>query len=122
MSLEYALGVALHPLLHAQRREAGTHGVILVGERRPEQGHDAVSRGLVDGSLVVVDSLHHVVEDRVEKVARLLRITVGQELSGALEVGEQHCYLLAFAFEGGLRAQNFLRQVARRVDRGRANQ
>jgi hypothetical protein len=78
MSIEYSLGVALHPLLHAQRREAGTHGVILMSEGSTEQCHNPVSRGLVDGSLVVVDSLHHVVEDRVEKLARLLGITVGQ--------------------------------------------
>ena len=99
MSIEDALGVALDPFLHAQRRVAGPHRVILVGERRAEQRHDAVAHHLIDGALVVMDGLHHVFEDGVEEFARLLGITVGQQFHRALEVGEQHRHLLALAFE-----------------------
>ena len=93
------LGVALDPLLHAQRRVAGPHRVVLVGERRAEERHDAVAHHQADGALVVMDGLHHVFEDRVEEFARLLGITFGQQLHRALEVGEKHRHLLALAFE-----------------------
>ena len=106
VGIEDALGMALHPLLHAQRRVAGAHGVILVGEGRAEQRHDPVAHHLVDGALVVVDGLHHVLEDRVEELARLLGIAVGEQLHRALEVGEQHRHLLALAFECRLGGQD----------------
>jgi hypothetical protein len=41
-------------------------------------------------------------ENRIEELARLLRVTVGQELHRALEVGEEDSDLLALALEGGL--------------------
>ena len=49
-----------------------------------------------------MDGLHHVLEDGVENLARVLRVTIGQELHRALEVGEEDGDLLAFAFQGGL--------------------
>ena len=96
------LGVLLHRLLHPQRGVAGAHGVILVGERRAEQRHDAVAHDLVHRALVAVDGLHHPLEHGVEDFARLLGVAVGEQLHRALEVGEQHRHLLALAFEGGL--------------------
>jgi hypothetical protein len=59
-------GMPLHRLLHPEGSVAGPNGVILVGQRRPEEGHDAVTHHLVHGALVMVDRLHHVMEDRVE--------------------------------------------------------
>ena len=53
--------------------------MVLVRERRPEQRHDAVAHHLVDGALVTVDGLHHVLEDRVEELACLLGIAVGEQ-------------------------------------------
>ena len=75
--------------------------MVLVGERRAEQRHDAVAHHLVDRALVAVDGLHHPLEDGIEELARLLGVAVGQELHRALEVGEEHGDLLALAFEGG---------------------
>jgi hypothetical protein len=60
------LGVPLHRFLHAERRIAGPHRVILVGERSAEERHDAVAHHLVDRALVAVDGLHHVLDDGVE--------------------------------------------------------
>ena len=62
------LGVPLHRLLHPQRGVAGPHGVVLVGERRAEEGHDAVAHHLVHGALVAVDGLHHPLEHGVEEL------------------------------------------------------
>jgi hypothetical protein len=70
------LGVALYALLHPERRVAGADGVVLVGERRPKEGHDAVAHHLVDGALVAVDGLHHPFDHGVEELPDLLRITV----------------------------------------------
>ena len=94
------LGVPAHRLLHAQRRVAGAHRVVLVGERRAEQRHDAVAHDLVHGALVAMHGLHHPLEHGIEELARLLGIAVGEQLHRALEVGEEHGDLLALAFEG----------------------
>ena len=74
--------------------------MILMGDRRPEEGHDAVAHDLVDGAFVAVHGRHHALEHRVEELPRLLGIAVGQQLHGAFEVGEQHRDLLALAFQG----------------------
>jgi hypothetical protein len=41
-------------------------------------------------------------EDRVEELSCLLRITNGHKLHGSLEVSEENGDLLAFALEGSL--------------------
>jgi len=102
-------------VLHAQGGIACAHGVILVGQRRAEQRHDAVAHDLVHRALVAVDGLHHVLEDRIENLARLLRIAVGEQLHRALEVGEQHGHLLPLALERGLGRQDAFGEVPRRV-------
>ena len=56
-----------------------SHGVIFMGARRAEEGHDAVAHDLVDRALVAVDGLHHAFEDGIEELARLLGIAVGEE-------------------------------------------
>ena len=76
-------------------------------ERGAKQGHDAVARDLVDRALVPVH--------RVEELARLLWVAIGEQLHGALEVGEEDGDLLALALEGGLRGQDLLGEVLRRV-------
>ena len=108
---EDTLRVLRDRLLHPQRRVARPHGVVLVGERRAEERHDPVAHHLVDGALVAVDGLHHPFEHRVEELARLLGVAVGEQLHRALEVGEEHGDLLALAFEGGLGGEDLLGEV-----------
>jgi hypothetical protein len=108
------LGALEYPLLRAS-----THPVILVCERRAEERHDAVAHHLVDGALVVVDGLHHQLEDGVQDLARLLGVAVGEQLHRALEIGEEHSDLLALAFKCSLGRQDFLGQVLGRVAVGR---
>jgi hypothetical protein len=86
-----------------------------MGQGRAEERHDPVAHDLVDGAFVTVDGLHHVLEDRVQEPTRLLGITVGEQLHRALEVGEEHGDLLAFALEGGLGGQDLLDEMLRRV-------
>ena len=85
--------------------------MILVGERRAEERHDAVAHHLVHGALVAVDGLHHPLEHGVEELARLLGIAVGEQLHRALEVGEEDGDLLALALEGGLGGEDLLGEV-----------
>ena len=109
------LGVAPDRLLHAQGGVAGPDGVVLVGERRAEQRHDAVAHHLVDGALVAVDGLHHPLEHRVEQLPGLLGVAVGDQLRRALEVGEQDGDLLALAFQSASRGEDLLGEVLRGV-------
>src|SRR5262249_15628443 len=67
---EDGFSMTLDPLLHTQGGVAGPYGVILVGERSAEQGHDAVACRLIDGTLIVMDGLHHKFEDGIEKFSR----------------------------------------------------
>jgi hypothetical protein len=66
-----------------------------------------------------MDGLHHPFEHRVEYLARLLWIPVGEQLHGALEVGEENGDLLPLAFEGRFRVQDTFSEVLRRVAVGR---
>ncbi len=75
--------------------------MILVGQGRAEQRHDAVAHHLIDGSLVAVNRIHHVRQNRIEQLPCLLGIAVGKQLHRALEVGEEYRDLLALAFDGG---------------------
>ncbi len=76
VQLTELLGQQANALLHPERRIAGAHGVVLVGERRAEEGHDAVAHDLVDGALVAVDRLHHPLEDGVEEPPGVFRVAV----------------------------------------------
>src|SRR5258705_7638324 len=114
------LPVAVDRILHPERGVAGAQRMILVGQRRAEERHDAVAHHLVDGPLVVMDGLHHALQDGIQELARLLRIPVRQQLHRALQVGEEHRDLLALAFEGSLRGEDPFRQMTRRVRLGRA--
>ncbi len=109
------LGVAAHRRLQIERGVARAHGVILVGERRAEQRHDAVAHDLVHRALVAVYGVHHPLEHRIEKRAGLLRIAIGQQLHRALEVGEQHRHLLALARQRVSGAEDPLGQMPGRV-------
>src|ERR1700722_16164383 len=83
-------GMPLALLLHTQSWFAGARGMILGGDRSTKQSHDAIACCLVDSTLVVMNSFHHQPQDRLEKIAGLLGIAVGQQLRRSLEIGEQH--------------------------------
>jgi hypothetical protein len=114
------VGEEVDPPLHPQRRVARANRVVLVGHRRPEEGHDPIAHHLVDSALVVMNGFHHAFEHRVENLAGLLGVPVGQELHRTLEVGEEHGDLLALAFEGGLRGQDAFGEMLGRVGLGRS--
>jgi hypothetical protein len=71
-----------------------------MGQRRAEERHDPVAHDLVDGALVAMDRLHHVLKDGVQDLACLFGVAVGEQLHGALQVGEEDRDLPALAFQG----------------------
>ena len=60
-------------------------------------------------------SRHHVLQHRVEELARLLRVAIGQQLHRAFEVGKQHRDLFTFAGQGAAGGEDLLGQVQGRV-------
>src|SRR6516225_11595371 len=86
-------------LLHSERRITSAHRMILVGDRRAEEGHNPVAHNPVNGTFVAVDRLDHPFEHRIEDLLRSLGVAVGEYLHRTLNICEQHSDLLALAFE-----------------------
>ena len=80
---------------HLQRRVTGPPAVVLVGDRRPEDGHDPVAGELVDGPLEALDGVGEDREEALHDLAPLLGVVLLGEVHRPLHVGEQHGHLLA---------------------------
>jgi hypothetical protein len=100
-----------HQLLHLERRQAGPDGMVLVGQRRPEQRHDPVAHHLVHRALVAPDGFHHALEDRVEELAGVFGIAVGEQLHRPLQIGKEHGDLLPLALQRARRREDALGDV-----------
>src|SRR5882672_6029942 len=98
-----------------ERGRAGALGVVLVGDRRAEERHDAVAGVLVDGPLVAVDAIREDPEEAIEEAMPLLGIDAFGELHRARDVGEEDGDGLALALERALGGEDLLDEVARRV-------
>ena len=113
-------GTSRSPCRGAERRVAGADGVVLLGQWGAEERHDAVAHHLVHRALIAVHGLPHALQHRVQQLACLLRVALGEQLQRALEVREEHGDLLAFPLERALRGQDLLDEVPGRVGVGRA--
>jgi hypothetical protein len=85
--------------------------MVLLCQGGAEQGHDPVAHHLVDGAFIVVDGFHHSFKYRIEELARVLGIAVGQQLQGPLQVRKKHGNLLALAFQRALGGYDLLGDV-----------
>ena len=90
-------GVVRDVIEHPQRRVAGALGVVLVGDRRPEDGHDPVAGEFVDRPLETVDGVGEDREEALHDPAPLLGVLLLGHVHRAHDVGEQHRDQLAFA-------------------------
>src|SRR5204863_4890005 len=81
------VAVMAHEILHSERGTRSAHSVILRGDRRTEQRHDPVAHHLAHRAAVLLDGFAHVLEYRVEQLARLFRIAIGHQFHRSLEVG-----------------------------------
>ena len=93
--------------------------MIFVRKRRAKERHDPVAHDLIDCPLVAVHRFHHVFEDRIEKFPRFLRITVSKQLHRSFHISEEHCDLLALAFEGAFRRKDLLGEMFGSISFGR---
>jgi hypothetical protein len=66
-----------------------------------------------------MDGVYHQREDWIDELARVLGIAVGEQLHRPLEVGKQHSYVLALAFESRLGGEYLLGEVLRGIRIGR---
>ena len=81
--------------------------MVLVGNGRPKQGHNAVAQHLVHRALVAVHGVHHAVQGRVEELLGGFGIEAPDEFRRVFEVGKQHRDLLALAFQSSAGARIF---------------
>ena len=59
--------------LHRQGGVTRAHGMILMGNGRPEERHDAIAHDLIDGAFITVHRVHHPLQHRIQELAGLLR-------------------------------------------------
>ena len=94
---------------------AGAPGVVLVGDRRPEQRHDPVPGELVDGALEAVHARAQDREEAIHDPPPLLGVALLGELHRAHHIREQHRHLLALALQGGAAGADLLGEVLWRM-------
>jgi hypothetical protein len=111
----HRIGIAPQLASQRQRSVAGPLGVILVGDRRAEQGHDPITGVLIDRAFDAVDALGENGEKAVENLVPGFRIHLFGQIHRAFDVGEQHRHLLALAVQRAAHGKDLLRQVRRRI-------
>ena len=71
-----------------------------MGNGRTKQGHNAITKYLIDRSFKAVHRSHHDMNRRVEELLSLFRVEVSNQLGRIFNVGKQNGDDLAFAFQG----------------------
>jgi hypothetical protein len=89
--------------------------MIFVGDGGAEEGHDAIAQYLIDRSFKTVHGVHHVLQGGVDQPLRHFRVEAADQLRRVLEVGEEHCHLLAFAFQSAFQGEDLIGKVARGI-------
>jgi hypothetical protein len=95
-------------------------GMVLVGNGRSKERHDAVAGELVDGALPAVDGIPHELEGAVHDDMELFRVERAGQLGRALDVHEEDRDLLARAAQRAPFLQDALGEVVRGVGGGSA--
>ena len=85
--------------------------MVFIGDRRPEQRHQAVAIGAVDRAAKGVDRTDQAFEHRIEDRLRLLRVAVGDDLQRAPDVGEQQSDVFALGLQRRRRRQRRHREI-----------
>src|SRR5204863_1711655 len=111
--------ILLDGLLHPKAGVTGAHRMILMSDRRPEEGHNPVAHDPIYSPLVTMDGFEHAFEHRVDKLLSGLGVVVGKNFHRPLDVGEKHGDLLAFSLKRGPCGQDFISKALRRVILGR---
>jgi hypothetical protein len=109
------LAILPHGALEPQSRMHRPPWAVLMGDRRPEQGHDAIAGVLVDRALEPVHLGGDPLEAAVDNLVHDLRIELLGERGEVRHVGEQHGDLAALPFEGAAGGEDLLGQMPGRV-------
>ncbi len=80
--------IRLHSGLHGESYIASTERMVLVSDRGPEYGHNAVTEHLIHGAFKSVHGVHHNVDGRIEELLGIFRIEVLNQLGGIFDVGK----------------------------------
>jgi hypothetical protein len=89
--------------------------MVLMGDGSSKQRHNAIAQHLVDSPLEAMHGVHQAFEDRVEELPCFLRVALGEQLHGALQVGKEDGDLLALPFKGASGREDLFGQVVRGV-------
>src|SRR5262245_35082870 len=116
LGLLNSFGILFHRLLHPECGVTGAHRVVLMSQRRTEEGHYPVAHHLVYGSFVAMHGFHHLFENWIENLPGFLWITISEQFHGTLHVREQNRDLLALAFEGTFGGEDFFSEMLRGID------
>ena len=104
-----------HGVVDRERGITGADGVILVGDRRAEHGHDTVAQQLADRAFVAVHAAHHRLYRRIEDMTGRLGIEARHQLERALDVGKQHRDELALALQRAAAGPDDFREMLGRM-------
>ena len=114
-----ASGSFLQRAANVQGRQHGAPRVILVGDRRAEERHEAIAQELVHRPLVAVHVGQRQLEEPAQQHVHGVRAQPLRQPGGADDVAEQHADGLPLALHGAARGQDLLGEVPRRVRLGR---
>ena len=103
--------VVLEGALDAERGAHRPLGMVLVGDRRTEERHDAVAEKLVHRTFVPMDLGQHELERACHQCVHVLGVEARGERGETGDVHEQDGDLLALALEGGLRGEDALGEM-----------
>src|SRR5262249_797068 len=109
------LGVRPQLVHRRQCRVARAPGVILVGDGRSEQRHDAVAGELIDRAFESVDVRGENLEDAIKNAVPLFGAQLIGKSHGIDDVDEQDTHLLALTLERGPNGEYLLGEVTWRV-------
>ena len=112
--------IVLEGALDAERGVDGPLRMVLVGDRRAEERHDAVTEELVHRALVAVDLGQHELERALHQRVHVLGVEPRRERGEAGDVHEEDGDLLALALEGGLGGEDAVGEVLGGVRAGLA--
>ena len=83
------IGIAAHLLLHAQGGIERPLGMIFMGNRRAEQGKDAIAQRLRHIAFIAMHGIHHELQGGINNRSRFFGIESFDQRGGAFEIGKQ---------------------------------
>ena len=110
-----AMRLGVHRAADIEGGEHGATGVILVGERRAEQRHEAVAEELVHRAFVAMHLRERGLEEAAQKRVHAVGADPLGEGGGADEIAEEHGDGLALALHGGAGGEDLLGEMPGRV-------